>query len=88
MGDLPLVDRTVAFTSLYGKFKVKSNGCLSPGVAPGATCVIVVTYDPTAVAPGDNPYTIYDHVTVGLVSNSGLAPIWTETIETPIPAGG
>ena len=87
VGDLALVDRKVVFTSLYGKLKVKSNGCLAPGVAPGASCVIVVTYDPTAIAPGDNPYTAYDHVTVGLTSNSGLAPIWSETIETPIPGG-
>ena len=87
VGDLPLIDRRVVFSALYGRLTVKSNGCLLPGEAPGASCVIVVTYDPTRVPPGDNPYTIYDHITVGLVSNSGLAPIWTETIETPIPGG-
>lgn len=65
---------------------VKANHCGK--VAPGAACTVTVKYDPTNIPKGDNPYTYYDHIAISLVSNSGQAYAFTETVEVPIPAGG
>jgi len=89
-GDLPLKISKVVFVPTVGKLTVKSNGCPTTGVAPGASCVIDLTYDPTGVAPGDNPYTLYDHIGVSLTSNAPKtlpAPVFAETLETAIPGG-
>ena len=89
IGDLPLAVAKISPTAAIGKAKVKSSTCTpAGGVAPGASCTIVVTYDPTAIPGGDDPYTAYDTLTVKITSNSGQAPVFTESIEVPIsPAG-
>jgi hypothetical protein len=86
VGDLPLIVTKFAPTAYYAKVSVKSTTCPYPTpVAAGATCTAVITYDPSAIPGGDNPYTAYDHVTVGVFSNSVVKPTWSETIEVPIP---
>ncbi len=89
VGDLPLAINKFTPTSSYAKMTVKSATCskLAP-VAPGGTCTVVITYDPSAVPGGDNPYTAYDHISVGVTSNSGFAPLFSETVEVYIAPGG
>jgi hypothetical protein len=88
IGDLPLAITNVAATASLGQISVKSTTCELASVKAGKTCRLVLKYDPTKIPRGDDPYTAYDHITVGLVSNSGLAPTTSATVETPIPPGG
>ena len=85
VGDIALLVKSVAITST-AKVTVKSSTCAS--VPVGASCTIVLTYDPSGIPGGDDPYTLYDHISVSLVSNSGLTPVFTETVEVPIAPGG
>jgi hypothetical protein len=87
VGDLPLAVTKVTPSANLAKVSVKSTTCLAAPLAPGGTCSVVITYDPSAIPAGDDPYTAYDKVSVTLVSNSGLAPAFSETVETPIAPG-
>lgn len=88
VGDLPLVVHKVVPTSGYARMSVKTTTCAPAPVASGASCAIVITYDPSAIPGGDNPYTAYDHITVSLLSNSGQSTTFSETVEVPIAPGG
>jgi hypothetical protein len=88
VGDLALIVRKIVPTVYYAKVSVKSSTCTAAPVASGASCTIVITYDPSAIPGGDDPYTAYDHLTVGLVSNSGQSSTFGESIEVPIAPGG
>ena len=85
VGDYPLQVSGVT-TASGAIIKMTSNGCVN--VPVGGACAVVLQYDPTNIVKGDNPYTYYDHISVSLTSNSGLAYTFTETVETPIKAGG
>jgi hypothetical protein len=88
IGDKPLAVTQIVPTAALATITVKYTSCLIVPVKPGKSCRIVLKYDPTTIAQGDNPYIAYDHISVGIVSNSGLAPTTAATVETPIPAGG
>jgi hypothetical protein len=87
-GDFPLVVSKIEPSARMAKASVTSTTCRKAAVKPGATCAIVVRYDPSALPQGDDPYTAYDLLTVALVSNSGQQPNFTESIEVPVSAGG
>ncbi len=88
IGDLALAVKKITPSANLGKATVKSTTCAPAAHPTGATCTIVVTYDPSGIPGGDDPYTAYDQLTVGITSNSGQAPNFTETLEVPIsPAG-
>jgi len=88
IGDFPLAVSNIVPTASLAHISVKSTTCEPTPVAVGRGCRIVLKYDPTKILRGDNPYTAYDHISVGIVSNSGQAPTTGATVETPIPAGG
>ncbi len=88
VGDLPLIVGRIDPTAQLAKVSMKSTTCMKAPVLSGATCTITLIYDPRKLPPGDNPYTAYDTLTVGIVSNAGQAPDFSETIEVPIAAGG
>jgi hypothetical protein len=88
IGDLPLAVTNVTAIVELGQLSFKSTRCKLAAVAVGKSCKLVMTYNPTKIPHGDDPYTAYDQVSVGLVSNSGLAPTTAATVETPIPPGG
>lgn len=87
-GDLPLIVSGIDPVARLAKASVWSTNCQKAPVKPRATCAIVVKYDPRGLPPGDDPYTAYDSLTVGIVSNSGQAPDFSESIEVPVAAGG
>jgi hypothetical protein len=87
-GDFPLVVSKIDPAAQLAKLSVSGTTCQKAPVKPGATCVIVLKYDPTNLPPGDDPYTAYDHLTVGIVSNSGQAPDFSESIEVAVAPGG
>ena len=87
-GDLPLVVSSIDPVAQLARTKVRSTTCTRAPVQPGASCTIVLLYDPRRLPPGDDPYTAYDTLTVGIVSNSGQAPDFSESIEVPVAAGG
>ena len=83
-GDYPLIVGKIDPSALLAKALVKSTTCQAAPVAQGASCIIVITYDPSGIPGGDDPYTAYDTMTVGIVSNSGQAPDFSEPIEVPV----
>jgi hypothetical protein len=87
-GDFPLVVSKIDPVARLAKASVWSTNCQKAPVKPGAICTIVVKYDPRSLPPGDDPYTAYDSLTVGIVSNSGQAPDFSESIEVPVAPGG
>jgi hypothetical protein len=87
-GDLPLVVTKIDPIAQLAKASVRRNDCMMAPVKPGASCAILITYDPRGLPPGDDPYTAYDRLTVGIVSNSGQAPDFAESIEVPVAPGG
>lgn len=84
VGDFPWSLYRATATANLAMASVKSTTCARSGVRSGVECAIVVTYDPSGIPGGDNPYTAYDHLSVSLVSNSGQAPVFAESIEAPI----
>jgi hypothetical protein len=88
VGDTPLVIGKILPTANLAKVSVASTTCPKAGVPVGAACTVTITYDPSGIPGGDNPYTAYDTMTVTLKSNSGLIPVFSERFETPIAPGG
>jgi hypothetical protein len=88
VGDFPLVVEKIEPSAALAKASVKSSTCLGAPVKSGGSCAIVITYDPRGLPPGDDPYTAYDKLTAAIVSNSGQAPDFSETIEVPVAPGG
>ncbi len=88
IGDRPLIVSRIDPAVRLAKASVRSTTCERAPVKPGATCTITVTYDPRGLPPGDDPYTAYDTLTVGIVSNSGQAPDFSESIEVAVAPGG
>ncbi len=88
VGDFPLVVSGIDPVAALAKASVKSTTCQPAPVPPGQTCKIVVTYDPSRLPRGDDPYTAYDTLTVGIVANSGQAPDFSESVEVPVAPGG
>jgi hypothetical protein len=83
-GDIPLKMSSISSYST-AKITIASTTCKpTGGVVPGASCTLVLKYDPSAIPGGDDPYTLYDHISVSLVSNAGIAQAFTETVEVPI----
>lgn len=87
-GDRPLGITGFDPSAGLAKASVRWTTCTKHPIKTGATCNIDILYDTRGISRGDNPYTAYDTLTVGVVSNSGQAPDFTESIEIPIPAGG
>jgi hypothetical protein len=88
VGDLPLVVGKIDPFVRLAKVSVRSTTCERVPVKPGATCTITIAYDPRGLPPGDDPYTAYDTLTVGIVSNSGQAPDFSESIDVAVAPGG
>lgn len=86
-GDFPLVVSKIEPMAQLAKTSVRSTTCKKP-VKPGSTCSIVITYDPRGLLQGDDPYTAYDRLTVGIVSNSGQTSDFSESVEVAVSAGG
>jgi hypothetical protein len=87
-GDFPLVVTKIDPIAQLARASVRWTTCMKVPVKPGASCAILITYDPRGLPPGDDPYTAYDRLTVGIVSNSGQAPDFSESIEVPVAPGG
>ena len=88
VGDRPLVISKIEPVATLARVSVKATTCMKGMTKPGNGCAAFITYDPRGLAAGDNPYTAYDTLTVGIVSNSGVAPDFTESIEVPVSPGG
>jgi hypothetical protein len=86
-GDVPLQISKVEPAARLAKISVRTTNCERAPVSPGSNCAIVMFYDPRGLPPGDDPYTAYDALTVGIVSNSGQAPDFSESIEVPVAPG-
>jgi hypothetical protein len=84
VGDIPLVVSAIDPAVTLAKGSVKSATCRNVPLAVGGVCTIVLTYDPRGLPGGDNPYTAYDTLTVGIVANSGQSPDFSEVIEVPV----
>lgn len=69
-GDVPLRISTVGASALNGGAAVDSTTCIG-GIAAGATCAIVVTYDPTHLRSASG--LAYDTLDVSVASDSGQA---------------
>jgi len=87
-GDFPLAVKKIVPSAALAKASVKSTTCAPAPVPRGKACTVVITYDPSVIPGGDDPYTAYDRLTVGIVSNSGQAPVFSESIEVPISPTG
>jgi hypothetical protein len=87
-GDLPLIVTAIDATPQLARAWVKWTTCKTAPVPAGASCQIAVEYDPRKLPPGDDPYTAYDRLRVGIVSNSGQATDFVETYEVPVAPGG
>ena len=93
-GDLPLsITGTVAqvFVSGYGtvgtgKVTSVTGDCLSAPLAPGLTCTLSVTFDPSTITtPASTGYG-YNVMTLALASDAGALPDWsTHFTVTGIP---
>lgn len=87
-GDLPLVVTGFDLSAQLGKVSLRRTSCQKNPIPSGKSCNVDILYDPRKIARGDDPYTAYDSFTIGIVSNSGQAPDFTESVEVAVPAGG
>jgi hypothetical protein len=87
-GDFPLVVTKINPAAQLSRASVRWTTCMKAPVKPGASCAALITYDPRGLPLGDDPYTAYDTLTVGIVSNSGQAPDFSESIEVSVAPGG
>ena len=88
VGDLPLIVSRIDPSARLAKLSVKATTCEKAPIKSGTGCTITLIYDARKLPPGDDPYTAYDTLTVGIASNSGQAPDFTESVEVPVAPGG
>jgi hypothetical protein len=69
-GDLPLNISAAEVSVLKGKATVNGTTCIGQ-IAPGATCTVTVTYDPTKLRSATG--LAYDTLTLGVTSDAGQA---------------